>query len=180
MTSPSTSSNSRRKTALIIGSGIGGLSLGIRLQSLGFDTTILERLDAPGGRAYQKRTEDGYVFDMGPTVITVPHFIEELFALEPGKGMLGEPDYPAHTLAEDARVKTGESGGPRTREYVKLVPILPFYRIYFDDGTFFDYDGDPESTRRQIGELAPEDLEGYERFHADARAIFERDRKSVV
>ncbi|MBB6016529.1 phytoene desaturase family protein [Deinococcus radiopugnans] len=173
MTSPSLNT-SRRKTALIIGSGIGGLSLGIRLQSLGFDTTILERLDAPGGRAYQKRTEDGYVFDMGPTVITVPHFIEELFALERDKGMLGEPDYPPHTLTEDARVKTGESGGPRTREYVKLVPILPFYRIYFDDGSFFDYDGDPESTRRQIGELAPEDLTGYERFHADARAIFER------
>jgi phytoene desaturase len=178
MTATSFASNtatpSRRKTALIIGSGIGGLSLGIRLQSLGFDTTILERLDAPGGRAYQKRTDDGYVFDMGPTVITVPHFIEELFALERDRGMLAEPDYPPHTLAEDARVKSGESGGPRTREYVKLVPILPFYRIYFDDGTYFDYDGDPGSTRRQIAELAPEDLAGYERFHADARAIFER------
>ncbi len=165
---------SGRKTAVIIGSGIGGLSLGIRLQSLGFDTTILERLDAPGGRAYQKRTDDGYVFDMGPTVITVPHFIEELFALERDRGMLAEPDYPPHTLAEGARVTAGESGGPRTRDYVKLVPILPFYRIYFDDGTFFDYDGDPDSTRRQIAQLAPEDLEGYERFHEDARAIFER------
>lgn len=167
-------SASRRKTALIIGSGIGGLSLGIRLQSLGFDTTILERLDKAGGRAYQKRTEDGYVFDMGPTVITVPHFIEELFALERDAGMLAGADYPPAVLAPDARVREGESGGPRTREYVKLVPILPFYRIYFDDGTFFDYDGDPVSTRRQISELAPEDLAGYERFHEDARAIFER------
>lgn len=165
---------SSHKTALIIGSGIGGLSLGIRLQALGFHTTILERLDQPGGRAYQKRTPDGYVFDMGPTVITVPHFIEELFALERGAGMLGEPDYPPHTLADDARVREGQSGGPRTRDYVTLVPILPFYRIWFDDGTYFDYDGDPESTRRQIGTLAPEDLAGYERFHADAKAIFER------
>ncbi|THF88610.1 phytoene desaturase [Deinococcus sp. KSM4-11] len=164
----------RRKSALIIGSGIGGLSLGIRLQALGFDTTILERLDQPGGRAYQKRTPDGYVFDMGPTVITVPHFIEELFTLERGAGGLGEPDYPPHVLDSEARVRTGESGGPRTREYVTLVPILPFYRIWFDDGTYFDYDGDPASTRRQIGELAPEDLAGYERFHADAKAIFER------
>ncbi|MDR6219371.1 phytoene desaturase family protein [Deinococcus soli (ex Cha et al. 2016)] len=163
-----------RKTALIVGAGIGGLSLGIRLQSLGFDTTIVERLDQPGGRAYQKRTADGYVFDMGPTVITVPHFIEELFALERDKGMLGEADYPAQVLAPDARVREGESGGERTRDYVKLVPILPFYRIYFDDGTFFDYDGDPVSTRRQIADLAPEDLAGYERFHADAQAIFER------
>ncbi len=166
--------SSRRKTALIVGAGIGGLSLGIRLQSLGFDTTIVERLDQPGGRAYQKRTADGYVFDMGPTVITVPHFIEELFALERDRGMLAEPDYPASVLAADARVREGESGGERTRDYVKLVPILPFYRIYFDDGTYFDYDGDPVSTRRQIADLAPEDLAGYERFHADAQAIFER------
>ena len=166
--------SSRRKTALIVGAGLGGLSLGIRLQSLGFDTTIVERLDQPGGRAYQKRTADGYVFDMGPTVITVPHFIEELFALERDRGMLGEADYPAQVLAPDARVREGESGGERTRDYVKLVPILPFYRIYFDDGTFFDYDGDPVSTRRQIADLAPEDLAGYERFHADAQAIFER------
>ncbi|MBZ9713677.1 phytoene desaturase family protein [Deinococcus multiflagellatus] len=164
----------RRKTAVIIGAGFGGLSLGIRLQSLGFDTTILERLDGPGGRAYQKRTPDGYVFDMGPTVITVPHFIEELFALERGAAGLTTPDYPAQVLAPNARIKAGDSGGPRTRDYVKLVPILPFYRIYFDDGTFFDYDGDPENTRRQILALAPDDLAGYERFHADAQAIFER------
>jgi phytoene desaturase len=170
---PAPSNPAQRKTALIIGSGIGGLSLGIRLQSLGFNTTILEKLDAPGGRAYQKRTEDGYVFDMGPTVITVPHFIEELFALERDRAALTTPDYPAHVL-ENERVREGESGGPRTREYVKLVPILPFYRIYFDDGTYFDYDGDPDSTRRQILELAPDDLAGYERFHKDAGAIFER------
>lgn len=162
-----------RKTALIIGSGFGGLSLAIRLQSLGFDTTVLERLDAPGGRAYQKRTPDGYVFDMGPTVITVPHFIEELFALQRGRAHLDAPDYPAEVLSGE-RVREGVSGGPRTSEYVKLVPILPFYRIVFHDGTYFDYDGDPVSTRRQIAALAPEDLAGYERFHADAEAIFRR------
>ncbi|MFC4638151.1 phytoene desaturase family protein [Deinococcus hohokamensis] len=163
----------RRKVAVIIGAGIGGLSLGIRLQSLGFDTTILERLDGPGGRGYQKRTSDGYVFDMGPTVITVPHFIEELFALERDRPGLDGEDFPV-SVREAERVTTGESGGPHTRRYVKLVPILPFYRIVFSDGTFFDYDGDPEGTRRQIEALAPGDLEGYERFHRDAQAIFER------
>lgn len=162
-----------RKTALIIGAGFGGLSLAVRLQSLGFDTTVLERLDGPGGRAYQKRTPDGYVFDMGPTVITVPHFIEELFALQRGRAHLDAPDYPAAVL-EGERVREGVSSGPRTSEYVTLVPILPFYRIVFHDGTHFDYDGDPDSTRRQIAALAPEDLAGYERFHADAEAIFRR------
>ncbi len=180
------------RKAIIIGAGIGGLSLGIRLQSLGFSTTILEKLDAPGGRAYVRKVvqqdgvwsevkqraplepNQGFTFDMGPTVITVPHFIEELFALEQGKAMLSTPDYPAHVLGENARVREGNSGGEQTSKYVQLVPILPFYRIYFDDGTFFDYDGDPISTRTQIKALAPEDSAGYERFHADARAIFER------
>lgn len=159
--------------AIIIGSGFGGLSLGIRLQSLGIDTTILEKLDGPGGRAYTK-VVDGFTFDMGPTVITVPHFIEELFALERGLPRLSEPDFPAETLRADARITSGVSGGPATSRYVKIVPILPFYRIYFDDGAYFDYDGDPARTREQISRLAPEDLEGYERFHRDAKAIFDR------
>ncbi len=177
------------QTAIIIGSGFGGLSLGIRLQSLGFKTTILEKLDAPGGRAYVRRvSSDGqqilkpdqtnpngvFTFDMGPTVITVPHFIEELFSLEVGKSNLELPDYPASVLGDDKRVISGFSSGENTSRYVKLVPILPFYRIYFDDGSYFDYDGDPENTVRQIRQLAPEDLDGYERFHRDARAIFER------
>ena len=54
----------RPKRAVIIGAGFGGLSLGIRLQSLGFDTVIVERLDGPGGRGYQKRTPDGYVLSL--------------------------------------------------------------------------------------------------------------------
>ncbi len=162
-----------RKKAVIIGSGIGGLSLGIRLQSLGFDTTIFEKLDAPGGRAYVRRAE-GFVFDMGPTVLTVPHFIEELFSLESGKAALGEPDFPSEVMDPENRIKSGTTSGPATSKYVNIVPILPFYRIYFDDGTYFDYDGDPESTRRQIEAIEPDDLEGYEKFHAAAKAIFDR------
>ncbi len=161
------------KTAIVIGSGIGGISCAMRLQSLGIETTLLEKLDAPGGRAYVRRA-DGFVFDMGPTVLTVPHFIEELFALAPGRSGLADPDFPPHILDPDKRILSGISGGPETSKYVEIVPILPFYRIYFDDGTFFDYDADPVRVREQIAVLAPEDLEGYERFHEAARAIFER------
>jgi phytoene desaturase len=164
----------RRKQAIIIGAGFGGLSMGIRLQSLGFDTTIVEKLDAPGGRAYVRKV-DGFTFDMGPTVITVPHFIEELFALERDCAQLNLPDFPPELLDESKRITSGISSGPNTSRYLQIVPILPFYRIYFDDGTFFDYDGDPEHTRAQIQALGePGDLEGYERFHDDAKAIFER------
>jgi phytoene desaturase len=163
-----------RKQAVVIGAGIGGLSIGIRLQSLGFDTTIVEKLDAPGGRAYVRRM-DGFTFDMGPTVITVPHFIEELFSLERDCADLTSDDFPAEIVDESKRITSGISGGPHTSRYVQIVPILPFYRIYFDDGTYFDYDGDPEHTREQIQRIGePGDLEGYEKFHDQARAIFER------
>jgi phytoene desaturase len=163
-----------RKQAVVIGAGIGGLAMGIRLQSLGFDTTIVEKLDAPGGRAYVRHT-DGFTFDMGPTVITVPHFIEELFSLGRDCADLTSDDFPTAIVDENKRITSGISGGPNTSRYVKIVPILPFYRIYFDDGTFFDYDGDPEHTREQIQRLGePGDLEGYEKFHEQARAIFER------
>ncbi len=162
------------KEAIVIGSGFGGLSLGIRLQSLGITTTILEKLDGPGGRAYVRRAQ-GFTFDMGPTVITVPHFIEELFALKVGQSNLNEPDFPASILGEDKRITTGISSGPNTARYVTLKPVLPFYRIYFDDHTYFDYDGDREHTRQQVQQLGePGDLEGYERFHRAAKAIFER------
>jgi phytoene desaturase len=162
------------KQAIVIGAGIGGLSMGIRLQSMGFETTIVESLDGPGGRAYVRQV-DGFTFDMGPTVITVPHFIEELFALERGKADLSTPDFTAELLDENKRIKEGISSGPNTIRYVKIVPILPFYRIYFDDDTFFDYDGDPVHTREQIKALGePGDLEGYERFHNDAKDIFDR------
>ena len=161
------------KSAVVIGSGFGGISLALRLQSLGLNTTIVEKLDKPGGRAYVLEAE-GFKFDMGPTVITVPHFIEELFSLERGKSDLELDDFPKHLLDDDVRVKQGISGGPNTSKYCEIVPILPFYRIYFDDGTYFDYDGDPVNTRKQIAEIEPKDLEGYERFHTAAEKIFER------
>ncbi len=163
----------QRKTAIVIGAGIGGIACAMRLQSLGFDTRIVEALDSPGGRAYVRRAE-GFVFDMGPTVLTVPHLIEELFSLEQDQAMLGEPDFPAHVLGDDKRIMSGISGGTNTSRYVEIIPILPFYRIYFDDGTFFDYDADPVRVREQIARLAPEDLQGYEDFHEAARAIFNR------
>jgi phytoene desaturase len=163
----------QRKTAIVIGSGIGGIACAMRLQSLGFNTRIVEALDSPGGRAYVRRA-DGFVFDMGPTVLTVPHLIEELFSLEQDHAALGEPDFPAHVLGDDKRILSGISGGPNTSRYVEIIPILPFYRIYFDDGTFFDYDADPVRVREQIARLAPEDLQGYEDFHEAARAIFNR------
>ena len=66
-----------RPHAVVIGAGVGGLAAAIRLGARGFRTTVFDRLDGPGGRAYVHR-ERGYVFDAGPTIITAPYLFEEL------------------------------------------------------------------------------------------------------
>ena len=114
--------SNERHSAVIIGAGFGGLSLGIRLQSLGFNTTIVEKLDGPGGRAYVKEV-NGFTLDMGPTVITVPHFIEELFALERDIDNLQKPDFPENIVSGEPAVNSA------TAAYANIVPIKPFYRI---------------------------------------------------
>ena len=69
------------KSAAVIGSGFGGLAAAIRLQSAGIQTVLYEARDKPGGRAYVYH-DDGYTFDAGPTVVTAPHTLEELFENE--------------------------------------------------------------------------------------------------
>ena len=66
-----------RPHAIVIGSGFGGLAAAIRLGARGYRVTVLERLDAPGGRAYVHR-QDGFTFDAGPTIVTAPFLLEEL------------------------------------------------------------------------------------------------------
>ena len=119
----------------IIGSGFGGLALAIRLQSAGIDTTVIEARDKPGGRAYFWE-KDGHVFDAGPTVITDPACLRELWQL---------------------------TGSDMARD-VELVPVSPFYRLSWPDGTSFDYVNDDDQLARQIHALDPRDVEGYRRF----------------
>ncbi len=146
--------------ALVIGSGVGGLAAAIRLAAMGLEVTVLEKLDGPGGRARVHRAE-GFTFDMGPTVITVPSFLEDLFATQRGNPRL-YPDFPE------------EEGLVHTSRYVRLVPLDPFYRIHFPDGSHFDYNNNRDHLLSEIQRLAPEDLEGYQRFERDAQAIFQR------
>lgn len=130
-------------TAVVIGSGFGGLAAAVRLGARGYRVTVLEKLSSPGGRARVHR-QDGFTFDAGPTVITAPFLFEELWALC-GK-----------SLADD----------------VELRPVSPFYRVRFDDGTQFDYTGDPAAMRREVARLSPGDVAGYESFLAASESIF--------
>ena len=128
---------------VVIGSGFGGLAAAIRLQQQGHQVTIIEQRDKPGGRAYVYE-QDGYTFDSGPTIITAPWLIHELF----------------------------ERSGRRTDEYVKLVPINPFYNIRFDDGSVFRYTGNRDEVIAEVRRFSPDDVPGYLRFADAAEAIF--------
>lgn len=130
--------------AVVIGSGFGGLAAAVRLRVMGYDVQVLEALDQPGGRARVFR-RDGYTFDAGPTVITAPYLLEELFAL----------------------------AGRRMDEYVRLVPVDPFYRILFHDGSTFDYVQDEERLLAQIAAFNPRDVDGYRRLAEHSRRIFD-------
>jgi phytoene desaturase len=124
-----------KHTAAVIGSGFGGLALAIRLQSAGFQTTIFEARDKPGGRAYVFE-DQGFTFDAGPTVITDPDCLRELFALT----------------------------GRKLEDYIELLPVKPFYRLCWEDGYTFDYYNDIDENNRQIHDKNPDDVEGYRRF----------------
>jgi phytoene desaturase len=129
--------------ALVIGSGFGGLAAAIRLGVRGYRVTVLEKLDAPGGRAYVHR-RDGYTFDAGPTIVTAPFLLEELWAL----------------------------CGRRFSDDIDLRLLNPFYRIRFADGSWFDYNSDPDAMRAEVARLNPDDVAGFERFVAEAEQCY--------
>jgi phytoene desaturase len=128
---------------VVIGSGFGGLAAAIRLQQQGHEVTIVEKRDKPGGRAFVYQ-QDGFTFDGGPTIITAPWLIRELF----------------------------ERSGRDLADYVQLVPIDPFYNIRFEDGSVFRYTGNRQEVIEQIRRFNPADVEGYLRFADATERIF--------
>jgi phytoene desaturase len=135
--------SAQRPTAAVIGSGFGGLALAVRLQAAGVQTTLVDQRDRPGGRAYVYEDE-GFKFDAGPTIITAPHCLEELFA----------------------------AGGRAMADYVELLPVTPFYRLYWEDGYRFDYSNDMEQLDEQITRKSPADVDGYHRFVRYTEDVF--------
>ena len=131
------------RTAAVIGSGFGGLALAIRLQSAGVETTVIEARDKAGGRAYYWE-KNGHVFDAGPTVITDPACLRELWQLT------------GADMADD----------------VDLIPVSPFYRLSWPDGSIFDYLNDDAKLEAQIAALEPRDVDGYRRFLEYSAGVF--------
>lgn len=127
----------------MIGSGFGGLAAAVRLGARGFHVTVLEQLDSPGGRA-RSFSLDGFTFDAGPTIITAPFLLEELWSL----------------------------CGKRLADDVELKAVSPFYRIRFHDGDLLDCSADAAAMKSQIDRLAPDDYRGYEAFLRASEEIY--------
>jgi phytoene desaturase len=132
-----------QRKIVVIGSGFGGLAAAIRLANEGHTVEIYEKRDKLGGRAYQYEI-DGFKFDGGPTVITAPYMFDELF----------------------------EGAGKKRADYLTLVPLDPFYRIFDQDTSYFDYRHKTEDMLTQIEKRNPTDQDGYLRFVEATKAIF--------
>ncbi len=139
----------RPQRIVVIGAGLGGLAAAVRLAARGHEVTLVDKRDQPGGRAYVYR-QDGFTFDGGPTVITAPWMLTDLFEL----------------------------AGRRAEDYISLVPVNPFYRIFFNggehDGDHFDYTGRSAEMVREIRRISPHesDVSGYLEFVRLTERIF--------
>ncbi|NWF96049.1 MAG: phytoene desaturase [Candidatus Thorarchaeota archaeon] len=142
MTTHSSMDNSGRRT-IVIGGGIGGLAAALRMQASGFPTLLLEKRHQLGGRA-GVFTKNGYTFDTGPTILTPPTLVDDLFSF----------------------------AGRKAGDYVQLKEIKPKYRLYFSDGTQMEYGG-MEDNLPQIERFNPHDVRGYQKFLKRVKPIYE-------
>lgn len=147
----SAQSGSKTSRAIIIGSGFGGLALAIRLQAAGIPTLILEARGKPGGRAYVYE-QDGFRFDAGPTVLTAPQVIDDLFS----------------------------AGGKNREDYIQFEALSPFYRLLWQDGTQFDYAGNEAELEAAIAAFSPDDIEGYRRFRKYSQDVFKEGYEKLA
>ena len=130
--------------SIVIGGGFGGISIALRLRALGHNVTLLEKLDALGGRA-QVFNKNGFKHDAGPTVITAPFLFDELFQLF----------------------------NEKREDYVEFKPLDPWYRFHFHDGQTFDYSQTIEKTKEEMKRFSVRDSENYENLLKASKSIFD-------
>jgi phytoene desaturase len=132
------------KNLIVIGAGLGGIAAAIRMQAAGYDVLLLEKTHQIGGKASVFKINN-YTFDAGPTAITVPHLIQELFELN----------------------------NENINDHLELIPIEPYFRIYFHDGSYFNY-STLEENMTQIEKISPDDLQGYKKMMKSIQPIFRK------
>ena len=133
------------KKVIVIGSGFGGLASALRLRAKGYEVTLVEKHPDLGGRARVFK-KGNFIYDGGPTVITAPYLIEELFSLF----------------------------NKKISNYVKIVPLDLWYRFVFNDGETFDYSGNEKSMEKEIKKFSEKDYEGYNKLVKFTEKIFDK------
>ena len=131
--------------SIVIGSGFGGIAAALRLKAKNHDVILIEKHNDLGGRARVFK-KNGFIFDGGPTVITAPYLIEELFNLFKKK----------------------------PENYIELIPLKIWYRFIFEDGEKFDYSGDESEMKRQIEKINKSDVKGYMDLVSFTKKIFDK------
>ena len=131
--------------SIVIGSGFGGIAAALRLKAKGHSVTLVEKQEDLGGRARVFK-KNGFTFDGGPTVITAPYLINELFELF----------------------------GKNPKNYIELVPLNTWYRFVFEDGNKFDYSGNEDEMKNQIEKINKDDVNGYEELVKFTKKIFDK------
>ena len=133
------------KKTIVIGAGFGGIAAALRLKAKNHDITLIEKQEDLGGRARVFK-KNGFIFDGGPTVITAPYLINELFELF----------------------------NKNPKDYINLTPLKNWYRFIFEDGTYFNYSGNEDLMKNQIEKINKEDVKGYENLVNFTKKIFNK------
>ena len=136
--------------SIVIGSGFGGIAAALRLRAKKHNVILIEKQKNLGGRA-RVFEKNGFIFDAGPTVITAPYLIDELFQLF----------------------------GKKSEEYINIMPLDLWYRFVFEDGSSFDYSGNEDAMKKQIEKIDKEDVKGYENLVDFTKKIFEKGFKEL-
>ena len=131
--------------SVVIGSGFGGIAAALRLRAKKHNVTLIEKHNDLGGRARVFK-KNGFIFDGGPTVITAPYLIYELF----------------------------EIFNKKPEDYIEIKPLDIWYRFLFEDGTSFDYSGNEVSMKNQIEKISKNDVKGYENLLKFTQKIFDK------
>ena len=131
--------------SIVIGAGFGGIAAALRLRAKKHKVTIIEKQKELGGRARVFK-KNGFTFDAGPTVITAPYLINELFELF----------------------------NKNPKDYIQITPLNTWYRFIFEDNTKFDYSGDEELMKKQIEKINKADVKGYEDLVKFTKKIFDK------
>ena len=131
--------------SIVIGSGFGGIAAALRLKAKGHKVTLIEKHPDLGGRA-RVFERNGFIFDGGPTVMTAPYLINELFELFQ----------------------------KNPKDYIKLVPLKIWYQFIFEDKSKFNYSGNETDMKNQIEKLNHKDVKGYEKLVNFTKKIFDK------